>query len=771
MLTVDPLIPAGVWITLALAGAALLAVYAWRRPGGVLRGRWAVIIALMSVAFVLVLAVLLNPTWAQPAPPPPGRPVLTILVDSSASMATPDAGAKSPQTRFQAALDLARAIDAAGGGAADVEVRARRFDETLVPGSLDDLAKAPPTGQATDIAGAIMGSVESDRPAGQAVVVLTDGIASDSSGGSNGLRAAARFARASGAPIYSVVLGGDGGGMDLAVEAHTARELAFAGQKVTLVADVMARGFTGKAAVKLLYDGKEIGQQIMSLNAEKGASAQFEVAQPKPGLYAYEMRVAPLDSTVHELTEANNSTLCLLRVIDKAVHVMLVEGKPYWDSKFLTRQLASDPSIEMHSLVQMAAGRVLERVVSGGTEGGAAASDQWKVLREPGKALADTEALKDLQVLILGRDTGEFLSPEAVANIQRWVSREGGALICYRGSPTGQVDQGLARLLPVKWQPAREARYQIKLTDIGKSMDWFGSAMGEGSEGFLAALPPLASDTQVEQTKALAVVVAEAQWQGRTQSPAVTYQPYGAGRVVVIEGAGMWRWAFPPAPGAGDAVATPSGVNPAASDEAYSTLWHALFRWIISGAGLVPGEQTAIRPDKIGFNAREPAAATVLTRAETGAKTPARGPAATAPALSVKITGPQGVSSFPCDPSPDDPSAYRVQFGVLPPGRYVAELVGAAPATAFFDVKNVGEEELNLKARPDVMQMIADESGGAILKPEEAAGIASRMAQSLAKARAQHLVYLSAWDRLWIFAVIMALWTMAWSFRRASGLV
>ena len=34
-----------------------------------------------------------------------------------------------------------------------------------------------------------------------------------------------------------------------------------------------------------------------------------------------------------------------------ASRVLLVEGKPYWDSKFLARTLASDPSIELVSIV------------------------------------------------------------------------------------------------------------------------------------------------------------------------------------------------------------------------------------------------------------------------------------------------------------------------------------------------------------------------------------------------------------------------------------
>jgi hypothetical protein len=483
-----------------------------------------------------------------------------------------------------------------------------------------------------------------------------------------------------------------------------------------------------------------------------------------------------VDTIGSELTDANNSTLCLLRVVDKAVRVMLVEGKPYWDSKFLIRELASDASIEMHSLVQVAPGRVVKRVVSrpaaqagpapATTTTAAGADDQWQVAAQASAVLADPAALNGFQILILGRDTEDFLSPAALANLQRWISREGGALLCYRGSPVASADAALARLLPVKWQPAREARYQIKLTDTGRTLNWFGDASpsGEG-EGFLSGLPPLSADSHVEHTKPLAVVVAHAQWQGRADTPAVTYQPYGSGRVVVIEGAGMWRWAFPPVGGAGKST----------GEEAYGAVWHGMFRWIISGAGLVPGENAAIRPDKIAFNAREPVAATVLLRVDHSAARPTTAPAG-APRDVTVLLRPQAAGgadrTFPCEPSSDDPGTYRVQFGVLPPGRYTASLSGGdADAAAVFDVKRVGEEELNLAARPDVLTMVSLESGGAAVQAADLAGIAGRVKTQLARARPERVAFTTAWDRAWVFAGIIGLWACAWAVRRASGLV
>ena len=52
------------------------------------------------------------------------------------------------------------------------------------------------------------------------------------------------------------------------------------------------------------------------------------------GLYRYEVRA---DALPGEVTTVNNTAPLLLRVVDQPVRVLLLEGKPYWDTKFLVR--------------------------------------------------------------------------------------------------------------------------------------------------------------------------------------------------------------------------------------------------------------------------------------------------------------------------------------------------------------------------------------------------------------------------------------------------
>src|SRR5262249_11876605 len=121
-------------------------------------------------------------------------------------------------------------------------------------------------------------------------------------------------------------------------------------------------GRTARAA--LLQEGEEIAHQEVNLSADGGTEVSFEISRPGSGLYAFDVRVDPIGD---EVTELNNSATQLLRVVDEPIRVRLLEGKPYWDARFLVRTLAADSSIELVSIVRMSEGRLLERALSSHT--------------------------------------------------------------------------------------------------------------------------------------------------------------------------------------------------------------------------------------------------------------------------------------------------------------------------------------------------------------------------------------------------------------------
>jgi hypothetical protein len=234
----------------------------------------------------------------------------------------------------------------------------------------------------------------------------------------------------------------------------------------------------------------------------------------------------------------------------------------------------------------------------------------------------------------------------------------------------------------------------------------------------------------------------------------VTYQPYGTGRVVALEGAGMWRWAFLP----------PQQKD---HDEVYRALWHSLLRWLVSSVDLLPGQKLALRSDKISFSTSESSLATLVLAENAGL------PAT--PTIELLPEGSQQAQIVKPVPVPDEPGTFRVSFGKLPEGRYSARVAGAAgddPAARIaFDVRGFLEEQLDLKSRPDLMARIAQESGGAVLAGDRADDVLNDFEERLNQARPTRVRRLTAWDRWYVLLAVLAVWSLAWGLRRRSGLV
>jgi hypothetical protein len=255
----------------------------------------------------------------------------------------------------------------------------------------------------------------------------------------------------------------------------------------------------------------------------------------------------------------------------------------------------------------------------------------------------------------------------------------------------------------------------------------------------------------------MAVVLAASTAEGGSDSdPVLTYQAYGIGRVVVVEGAGMWRWAFLP-------------PEHQVHDEIYGALWQSLLRWLVSNEHLRPGQDCTLQADKITFSTTERASATLLMREE----------AARGRIPSVELTGTAIDRPETCAPvaTGDNPGVFRVDFGRLPEGRYEAKILGHKEdeddqsGRITFDVRSFAEERLDLQARPDLMARIASDSGGAVIESDPASEIHHSFQSYIARSRPSRVTRATAWDRWWVFVGIMVVWGAAWGLRRSGGLV
>ena len=752
-LTFEPYIPLALWLPMALLAIGVWVAYA-RNSRGRMQGRVRYgILLLMAIAVALPLIVLLNPTWIEPIPPPAGLPHLTLLVDDSSSMATADA--ESGQTRYAAALQHVEQLQSALGE--QFEIHVRTVSAPTSDALLTELQHASPGNGVTDLAAALEQSL-ADRPQGQAVVLLSDGI-HNAEGGLTQLRQSVAKAHAMAAPVYASTVGQQSGVRDLEVSVKAPQEMAFTGQTVPITVSVRQRGsLTDRVSLVLTMDGVEAQRQDVQVEPDASSEASFDVAQSAAGLYRYDIQVVAAPG---EVTDLNNSAAFLLRVVSEPVRVLLLEGKPYWDAKFLTRTLSSDPSVDLTTWVRLAENRFLQRRIAlpaqaatdstnPATPGDTVArTDEWTTEQDLSKLWTGPDSLDSYQIVLLGRDAEVFLDDTRVVALKKWLAEKNGSLVCFRGAPATQVSQRMAELMPVRWAPTRESRFRVELTESGRAAQWLPDHDGQE---VLNQLPSLATVAEAKQPKPLAVVLATSRGDAGDTTPVMTYQPVGNGRVVVIEGAGMWRWAFLP-------------PEHRAFDDTYGMLWRSLVRWLVSNAGLLPSQTSALRADKVTFRTDETATATLLVR-DTAAGGPPQ----------VELSG--GVLSAPQPFTPvaegSWPGQYRVDFGKLPEGKYRATVQGTelnSSTAAAFDVRGNLTERLDVAARPDLLLMMSQESGGRILEGDLVQQLREHFDKYVAASRPQRSVKVTAWDRWWVLVTVCGLWAAAWGLRRRNGLI
>ncbi len=785
-LVAEPHIPFAFWLALALLATGVMVWYAFFNRMSTTKTTRAIIVGLMSLTLALPLVVLLNLTWIQNVPPPAGKPVVRVLVDTSASMSTVDS---STNDRSESRLDKARSIaeEAAASLSEQFEVRISLFDQTVVASDIGNLKLKVAESNATNIATAIADSIKEDIPQGQSILLLSDGI--HNANAVNDVIENASRAQAMNVPIFTATIGGEIGVKNIAVTPRSPQELAFVGQSVPIVVNVESMGLgSQRVEVELWNDGRIAETQtaeIQTVNAgsrfvgqgdptggfeknSKGkvlSEATFNLSQSAPGLYRYEVRIV---GSPGEATTADNRSTILFRVVDRPIKMLLVEGKPYWDTKFLVRRLAADQSVELTSVIRMAQNRYMKRTIAqSGVSDESKGTEETTIIRDADSVLS-AGALRDVQIVVLGRNAEYFLSDDSQDALRNWISRDGGSLVCARGAPSAQINQRLGQILPVRWTMGRENRFRVSMTSQGKDLRWLANF---GESDVLGAMPSLATVATANRREGLSNVLAATvdSAAGDQVVPVLSYQPYGSGRTVVVEGAGMWRWAL---------------MSPEYSEqeEVYSTLWRSLLRWLVSRAGLMPGQDISLQPDRVSFDAGDVSTATMLVRQTAVSKVPN---------VRVQSVGSDDFDQeFQARPVGQDPGVYRLDFGKLPPGQYTAAPIrtlagidGESNADSIgskktieslktaFDVRESWVEKLELDARSDLMARIAETSGGAVLDNTNPEAFADKFQEHLIRSRPPQYRRVAMWDRWWVMGAILLLWTTTWIVRRRSGLI
>ncbi len=709
------LAPHAPWLLLAATSLVILALGAWAYriavpplPRGARR-----LLPALRIAALLLLAWLLGQPVLEHAAG--GRTRVVVLLDRSASMDLPAGPGEGP--RSASAARAVKALEQAWRGRANVSVL--HFAARLGSDSARTGAALAAGATALGDALAALAAAPAGSDAG-AVVVVSDGAVN---AGEDPVAAAGAL----GLPVHAVVVG-RGGAPDRVVTEVETPDVARVGRPTMVRARVTSTEERGAPmTVRLLEDGRELARATaVAPGSGAEATAEFQVVPTRPGLVLWTARV---DSLSGELTVANNARQLAVEVAPGRLGVLLVSGGLNWDLAFLRRGLLGDSSLAVTTFVRERGGwRALERRAGPGGEPSAAS------LR--GQAVVVLDAVAPLEV---GADFDRALAGFV---------RGGGGLLVLGGPEPGLARYGTGELgadLAVRLGGSRAARGGTPqpALEARELLDWDPDP-ARGARAW-SAVAPLGEVAPVSPGAGDRVLIGSV----GGGPPLLIGRHIGRGQALLVNGTGLWRWSL-------------SGVDELTAERGRA-LWRRLAHWLAEPA---QAEPLRVRPDRWLAPGGEPVR--LFATLQDSAFRPVAGG---------EVTG---------EVQDDAGRSRRVRFESRSRGSYEAVLEDLPAARYRLSARALrGGRELGRAATefavdrwslelarslPDsaALAAVAVATGGRVTDASRVERWARTLpTRALARGRVESR---RLWESPWVFALVVALLSVEWFWRRRRGL-
>ncbi len=717
----------------ALVLAALTFARWWRERRVTPWRRQTLAVILRCLALFTLLIIALNPTGIR-SRDQEGKRKLIVLLDTSYSMATRDVNG---QSRMEAALQQLQANGLSSLREA-FDLDTRIFAERTEPADFTGLTNESAQGRGSDISAAVTQAAAElgDAPEQAGVLLISDGRPT-----TTGAMEAARLALARSVPLWTWTLGGPVPRRDLWLETPTAELLAFAGAEIELNATLRQVGLDNQSFTVELLRGDEPVDRVEATPGPDGAApVRFVVQAADAGEQRYQFRVT---ADPGEADAQNNEQSVFVRVVGQKVRVLLAEGQPHWETKFLVQSLKNSERVDLTAIYRLGPGRQFTVLSAAGEQ-----------RRETGDLFPRTaEQFSQYDVIIFGRGCESFFDDNTESHLTEFVSRHGGALVFSRGKSYSGRFAPLAKFEPVVWGAGATPNVRLSPTTVMADSPMMELARSGDLDALFDHLPRFDVIQQTSGVKPLAVVLAGGQSpvavEDQTEPIVLAYQLYGQGRVVTINAGGLWRWSF-------------REKSEELDEQVYDRFWRSLLRWLLSGSDFLAGHDTALRSDRRRYTDEQPVRLLVRTR---GLDEEAYRP-------KLQIEGPMGLTQL--EPRSQGGGTYLAEAGALPAGSYKVRLVNnigrPEQLDLTLDVVSGSIENRVLSADPDLMRRLAEVSQGSVIGGENLSRLGSMVQRWDAERRladARHPL----WNQPWWLAVLVLLLGAEWLVRRREGLL
>lgn len=778
----------GLFLVIAVALAASLTVWLYRREGSASRGRKAFLAALRLLAFAALLVVFLEPRVAvDRARILPGQTI--VLWDASTSFGRPD--------RYQDPALRRRMAKAAGlADEADLAALTRRelawrlvsraeLFQKLSPAEkpvaernelrvyvFGDKARAltPPVKDAdlepnlpaTDLAGALRQALaETGGRNVAAVVAITDGRVNKGEGAAGVIASL----EARGVPFYALGIGDPIPPKNLEVAEVSAPPRVLLGDPMVLEANLRARGYAGVPLEALLEVTPAKGGTPQVLDRvpwtpkqgpEDSRPVVFRKHQPeKAGDFVYGVRLVtkqPQPPGEETVTEDDVKTRPV-KVTEETLRVLLVAGGPCFEYHFLRARLIREKAAKASVWLQSA--------VEGFPQPG-----NVRIEKLP----TTLEELREYDCVLMIDPNPDGFSPETAEALKRYVAEHHGGLLYvpgpkYSGSFLHRAELKAVRdILPVvpgdlmdfkDGAATREAPLKATL-DGGDHPASRIATQPERCRALWSRLPgPFFSYPVLrEKAGALVLVRHDLESAGNTATregrPLLVSHFFMGGPVVFLGSDETWRW---------------RSVAP----RIYDKFWVGLLRFLIQGRLAGGRKRVELLADKQEYNLGEP------VRVRAHAFDPSYRPLE-APELVARTKSGDDEADLALHPLAKRPGWYEGSF--LPPRAGALEVSvrlpddepGKAPEAIQLTVRHSNVELIETSLDAELLSGIAAATSGAVVAPEELGALPDKI-----PLRTEELVVAEppiplwdGWHTAWVLVLLLG---VEWWVRKRSKMV
>jgi hypothetical protein len=421
--------------------------------------------------------------------------------------------------------------------------------------------------------------------------------------------------------------------------------------------------------------------------------------------------------------------------------LLLLEGRPRWEFRYLRNTFERDPQWEVNTLVA-------------GTE----VNDLWPRGTGSGKLPADREALFSYDLIVFGEVPQKLFNDHDLELLTEFVGTRGGGLVFIDGQREilrGYAKTPLGPLFPVEWlgdskvQPAA-----LQLTDRGATFAPLRLAADAAVNTALwRGLPPphwVAATRTLPGAETLLDALV-----GEQKMPALVLRQYGAGKVLYLGLDEAWRWRFNVA------------------DKYHEPFWHQIANAIMEPPYAVLDKQAALDAGAANYRDGDSALIRARFRDVLGRAITEGHP------LALLYRDGQKVAAIPLAADEKNSGVFRGKTPPLTPGRYEVRLdaQGLISATAElseeFFVQGRGQisalELAELNCNEELLQQMARVSHGDYVREENVAQLRDKL-EPLSKGRIEESETV-LWQSWWWFGAVMGLLTIEWLLRKRAGLI